>query len=55
MFIFEGAGLAFSKILSYQRTLSYGAFRCGAVNKLLLQDVFLYAAENEGQRAFKSA
>lgn len=52
MFIFEGAGSAFSKILSYQSTLSYGAFRC---TDLLLQDVFLYGAENEGQRSFKSA
>lgn len=51
MFIFEGAGSAFSKILSYQSTLSYGAFMCTE----LLLDVFLYAAENEGQRSFKSA
>lgn len=53
MFIFEGAGSAFSKTLSYQSTLSYGAFRCTEL--LLLQDVFLYAAENEGHRSFKNA
>jgi len=49
MLIFEGTGSAFSKILGYQRTLSYGVFRCSAINKSLLKDVFLYAAENEGQ------